>query len=242
MIRRTGFILILALLTSALNAQTENRDTVTNAKSRVIIDASGAWSIAMGKYQTTKTTDEYAGYASGGFMAQVGINWIGKHELGLGVTYVFQHNGFQEKAENICPPGQDYLGSGGWNNHYFLAGPVYIKEFGRISMDISVLGGFVLSTGKIFSLEVPDTLHPYVSTGTGFGFGFQAKAYAGYRISNKVFITAGISYLGGTPSRSKSFYTLVQDPNVGWTYVGSETVIKKKISTINPGVGIMIKL
>ena len=242
MIRRTGFILILALLTSALNAQTENRDTLANTKSRVIIDVSGAWSMALGKYRETTTTDDYAGYASGGFMGQVGINWIGKHDLGLGVSYVFQHNGFQEKAKDICPPGQDCLGSGGWNNHYFLAGPVYIKEFGRLIMDISVLGGFVISTGKIFSIEIPDTLHPYFSSGTGTGFGFQAKASAGYRIGKKIFITAGISYLGGTPSRSKSFYTLVQDPNVGWTYVGSETVIKKKISAINPGVGIMIKL
>lgn len=242
MIRRTGFILILALLTSALNAQTESMDTVSKAKSRVVIDVSGAWSLAMGKYRETNIAGEYAGFASGGFIGQVGINWIGKHDLGLGVSYVFQHNGFQEKAKNICPPGQDCLGSGGWNTHYLLGGPVYIKEFGRIIMDISVLGGFVISTGKIFSIEIPDTLHPYYSSGTGFGFGFQAKASAGYRVSKKIFITAGISYLGGSPSRSKSFYTLVHIPIIGWTYIGSETVIKKKISTINPGVGIMIKL
>lgn len=237
-------------LTGTLVAQ-EQRKAPAPAKSRMTFDFFGAYSMATGKYKATDLEQDNAGFAGGGFMAQIKLNWLGKKDFGLGVSYVFQQNAIQKEARDDTLPGGDPVGLGDkpWNNHYLLAGPVMVKEFNRIVLDVSVLAGFVIASSNVFDMMVPvDSIQYSISSGAGTGFAFQARAGIGYRVSNRIILTASISYLGGNPTRRKEnyVYSVIEDPPGSGIYVpvyqGYEDIIRKKISTFNPGIGITINL
>lgn len=222
-------------------------------KARLSLDFSGAYSIPVGKYKAVDHDQEHSGYAAGGFLAQVRLNWMGRKNIGLGISYAFQMNNLQDTAKHVTPSGTDtsfVLGTDPWMNHYVLAGPVFQKEFGRWVLDVAVLGGFIISQSSNFTMTVPlDSMSYRLSEGAGTGIAVQGKISAGYRISNRVMLTAGFSYLGGTPVRKKENYIFagyVEDPPGSNYYTpvfqGYEEIRKKPVSTINAGIGIIVKL
>jgi hypothetical protein len=251
MLRFTTLITAFLFLAGIVSGQENRTDTTGKGKSRMTFDFSGAYSLALGKYSGTEVEEDYSGFASGGFVAQIKLNWLGKKDFGLGISYAFQQNALQKQFKDTVLSGGDPngLGEKPWNNHYLLAGPVMVKEIKRFVVDAAILGGVVIASSTTFSLMVPtDSVNYTVSSGAGTGFAYQIRVSAGYKVSRKVTLMAGISYLGGSPTRKKDlyYYSYVEDPpgsgNYVGTYLGSETVIKKKISTINPGIGIIINL
>jgi opacity protein-like surface antigen len=248
--RMLTLIVCAVLLTGTLFSQ-EQVKAPAPAKSRMTFDFFGAYSMATGKYTANDLEQDNAGFAGGGFMAQIKLSWLGKKDFGLGVSYAFQQNAILKQVQDSIVPGGDPNGLGDkpWNNHYLLAGPVMVKEFNRIVLDVSVFVGFVIASSHVFDMMVPvDSVQYSISSGAGIGFAFQARAGVGYRVSNRIILTASISYLGGSPTRKKEnfVYSVIEDPPGSGIYVpvyqGYEDIIKKKISTFNPGIGIMIKL
>lgn len=250
--RSTTLILCCLFLSGTLFSQEQEQKLPSNGKSRMTLDFFGGYSIPFGKYKSFDKGQPNSGYASGGFLAQLKLNWLGKRDIGLGVSYAFQQNTLQDTAMRLTPNGMDssfVLGDRPWSNHYILAGPVFVKAFNRWILDLSLLAGFVIATSENFSITIPeDSIHYRISSGAGTGVAFQARASVGYRISNRVILTAGISYLGANPTRKKEnyVYSYVEEPpesgNFYPVFTGYEETRKKKISTLNPGLGIIIKL
>jgi hypothetical protein len=239
-------------LAGSLFAQEARVDSVP-VKPKMTFDVTGAYSMATGKYKATDLEQDDAGYAGGGFMAQIKLNWIGKRDLGLGVSYVFQQNSIRKESQHDTLPGGNPTGLGDkpWNNHYLLAGPVMFKEFSnRVVIDAAILVGIVVASSNVFDMSVPtDSLGNYmISSGAGTGFAWQIRAGVGYRVSKRIVLTAGVNLLGGSPKRTKTnyAYTLVEEPPGSGilvpVYQGYEETIKKKISTFNPGISMIIKL
>jgi hypothetical protein len=246
-------ILISFMLSGPLQAQEQKGDTAAGAKSKMTFDFYAAYSMALGQYKEVDPEADKSGFAGGGFMAQIKINWLGKHDFGLGISYAFQQNYLQKGTADFIIPGGDTSGIGEkpWSNHYLLAGLVMLKEINRWTIDADMLVGMVVASSNVFTIEVPpsDSLSlETLSSGAGVGFAYQFRVTGGYRISNKVMLTAGFALMGGSPSRKKDTYrySIIEDPpgsgNYIGAYQGSETVIKKKISTFNPGIALIIKL
>jgi hypothetical protein len=246
-------ILVSFMLYGPLQAQEQKGDTAAVGKSKMTFDFYAAYSMALGQYKATDLKQDDAGYAGGGFMAQIKLNWIGKRDLGLGISYIFQQNPIQKKVQDSVLPGGNPAGLGDkpWNNHYIMAGPVMFKEFAnRVVIDAAILIGFVVASSHVFDMSVPtDTLgHNMISSGAGTGFAWQLRAGVGYRVSKRIVLTAGLSLLGGSPKRTKTNYNynVVEDPPGSGIFIpvyqGYEETIKKKISTFNPGIGLIIKL
>ena len=243
---------LLTVLTSPLTALNPAEGDSLKPKSRLTLDVVTSFSMPAGKYKAVDRSEEGSGYAGNGFTAQVKLNWMGRRDFGLGISYVFQMNFLQDTALRVTPEGTDtgfVLGDTPWQNHYLLAGPVFQKEFGRLVVDVAVLGGFVISQSTNFTMTVPvDSVSYRLSEGAGTGAAVQVRAGLGYRISKKVTVFGSVGYLGASPTRKKSNYTLtyVEDPPESGIYrpeyVGYEEIRKKPVSTFNAGLGIIVKL
>lgn len=223
---------------------------LTLAQGKYMFSGSLGYSIPLGNYSGLDTNNEGSGYARGGFMVQGSADRVGKYGVGFGLTYIFQSNPLDESVDSVMPDGHSfYLGDGSWNNHYILVGPSYFKTWDRFMIEASLRGGLILAGSSNFWVTLPaeDTLSdPRLSKGMGIGFGLQIKAGVAYRIAEKLFIQVGVNYLYGAPIRKKDYYgyTYVYEPEIGYVpvYYGSEFVIKKKVSSINPHLGILFKL
>jgi hypothetical protein len=246
-------ILLSFMLCGPLQAQEQKGDTAAGGKSKMTFDFYASYSMALGQYKEVDPEADKSGFAGGGFLAQIKINWLGKKDFGLGISYAFQQNYLQKGTADLIIPGGDTSGLGEkpWSNHYLLAGLVMVKEINKWTVDAGMLVGLVIANSNTFTIEVPppDSVSlATLSSGAGVGFGYQFRVTGGYRISNRVMVTAGFALMGGSPSRKKDlyYYSYVEDPpGSGFyrgVYQGSETVIKKKISTFNPGVALIIKL
>ena len=171
-------------------------------------------------------------------------------DFGLGLSYAFQQNSVQDIADSVPLNANGYyVGTKPWNNNYILAGPVFMKSFNKITIQAGINAGFIISVNPGFNIVLPavDSLSaPQLSEGVGTGFGFQLKAGIGYQVSNRVGLKLDLSYLGGSPSRTKTYYYYyyVQDPVLGLVpvYQGSEFTVKKKVNTFNVGLGVTIKI
>lgn len=241
-------VLGLILASGGLMAQ---QDTVNGKKKTLFklnFSGTAAYSVPLGDYAENDKTGTSSGYAAGGFTFSLGLNWIGRKGFGLGASYVFQYNALQKTAKEVTPDGQNYqLGDKPWNNHYLLAGPVYYQSFGKLTVEAGILVGVVIAISPNFYISIPDSLsQSTTSQGAGTGFAYKLMAGVGYQVSKRVSFSANLSYLGGSPSRTKDYYYYyyVNDPLLGLipVYQGAEVTIKKKISTFNPGIGITIKL
>lgn len=243
---------LLTVLTSSLPALNPAEGDSLKPKSRLTLDFVTSFSLPIGNYKANDESNEESGYAGNGFTAQVKLNWMGKRNFGLGISYLYQYNVLQDIAIDVTPPGTDtgfVLGDTPWQNHYLLVGPVFQKEIKRLVVDIAVLGGFVISQSTNFTMTVPvDSLSYRRSEGAGTGATVQVRAGVGYRISKRVTVFGSVSYLGATPTRKTSNYTLtyVEDPPESGIYrpeyVGYEEIRKKPVSTFNAGLGIIVKL
>ena len=247
--------IIFLLLISMVMAQLDTTVTKPKRKGRFFLDLNAGYSMAFGKYTNTDRDDKYSGYASNGFFVQASGNWLGRHGLGIAVSYCFQSNGLQSGADTITPSGHyEPLGKKGWTNHYLLAGPALIKSFGKFTLTVRVLAGVTMAYSSTFKIWLPsdpiDSVTPgpmNLSQGPGIGVAFQALAGVGYNITDNLTLNLSFSFLGANPTRKKSYYnfTYELDPAAGYyrpVYYGGERQVKKKISTFNIGLGIAIKL
>lgn len=223
---------------------------ITFAQEKFAVTGSVGYSVPLGNYALADTNNDGSGYARGGFFIQGSIDRVGKYGLGLGLTYIFQSNPLAEEADSVMPEGHSYyLGTGSWNNHYLLAGPSYFRTWDRIMLEASVRAGVIMAGSSNFWITLPaeDSLsEPRLSKGMGIGFAMEIKAGIAYRIGKKTFIKAGVSYLYGSPVRKKDYYgyTYEWEPDIGYVpvYYYSEFTIKKKVSSLNPHLGIIFKL
>lgn len=231
-------------------------DTLTKKRSgksrNMDLEFSLSYSVVLGDYGKFDTRNSKSGYAANGWLAQLTFDWLGKRDIGLAFQYAYQRNPLLDTASFINPGGTgdtNYrLGPGAWSNHYLMAGPVYLHYFNRISLDIKILAGVLFASSTNFSITDPATQQ--TTTGTGTGFAYQFSAGLGYKVSTHFALKFNASYLGAIPSLNKKYYTYVQeemvDPNTGNVYFinvfrGSETTIKKVVSTLNIGIGIIYK-
>jgi hypothetical protein len=239
---------LMVILTSPIFPQ---QKTLTEPqRSRVFLLADGGYSLPLGKYASDDKKDSEAGFAAGGFYIQAGAYWLGKHDFGLGISYAFQYNSVQGTADSVPLNASGYyLGDKPWSNNYLLAGPVFMKSIGKINILAGINAGFIISSWSGFNIALPkfDSLsEPQLSEGLGTGFAFQVKASIGYQVTSRIGIRLDLSYLGGSPSRTKTYYYYyyVVDPVLGIVpvYQGSEFTVKKKVNTFNAGLGITIKI
>jgi len=233
-------------------AASAQSDTVSIEKKKgrnFKLDVYSGYSIGFGKYISTEKDDKQSGYASNGFFVQVEGSWLGKSGLGLGAGYCYQNSWIQESATDDTLVGQyTELGSKHWNNHYLLAGPVFIRGFGKLLLTFKLQAGAVLAFSPVFRLWMPstDTLNPNTMTlsdGPGAGVAVHAMAGIGYRVTDNLTVNLAFSYLGGNPNRTKSYSQFIRDDDTGlYYYTHGELERKKKISTFNIGLGVIFKL
>lgn len=246
---RTCLILIL-LLASSLQGYnlTLPADSAGKPKNSFYLELTGGYSVAAGKFASTDVMDDKSGFAANGFYIQFGGTWQGKGTVGFGFSYTYQNQPLQEGVEEVRQNGyQIKLGTSPWTNHYVLVGPAFRKDFGRFFMEIKAYGGVVLSYTNNFGMIIPiDTIpeHAQESKGPGFGFAYQFLAGGGYEVAKNLGIHLNLSFLGGMPKRTKSYYYYsyeYDEEQKIWipVYQGGEYVIKKTISTILIGVGIV---
>jgi opacity protein-like surface antigen len=248
-------LLLLLLLSAVLQAypQADTLSRKQKARSRNMdIEFSIGYSFALDNYAMySKVVTTKSGYAANGWLAQLTFDWLGKRDFGLGFQYTYQRNPLLDTAKNVNPYYTDTnyrLGPGAWSNNYFMAGPVYHHYFKKVSVDFKLLVGVLFATSSNFSIEDPTTRQ--TNKGTGTGFAYQFSAGIGYKISSHFALKINASYLGSHPSLTKQFnYTIKvakTDPDGNIYYVDeyqtSETTIKKVVSTINVGLGIIYKL
>lgn len=250
--KQTACIFFLMAISLSMTAQNEGRKTDQNHKKRnILLDFQAGYSVPFGKYAGSDTTADLTGYATGGLFAQASITLLGRKNLGLSATYCYQRNPLQKGVEYIRPEGHSYmLGSRPWSNHYLLAGPAYSNKFGRFFIIAKVQVGVVLAFSSNFSITMPEnqsdsTIPPttYLSEGAGIGVAFQGLVSGGYQLTDKLVLNLNFSFLGANPVRKKDYYTssyYYDEELKQWLLVwqGGEFIMKKKISTLNIGIGI----
>ena len=208
------------------------------------------YSFALGNYRKIDRTTYKSGYAANGWTNRFTFDWLGLRGFGLGIQWALQHNPYQDTAKNIIPYGTRYaLGGGGWWNNYLMAGPVFIKAFGKWEINIKALVGVIICQSTNFNVMNPGDTSNISLSGTGWAYSFSAGV--GYRINKHLGIHLDVSYLGGLPKVSKSYGSEYigmdeyKDPNTGVIYyipVYSTPVqyeISRTVSTFNAGVGLV---
>ncbi len=226
-------------------------DTLRKKKNHFYFDLTTGYSLPTGKFSSADTTDDKSGFAAGGFYIQFTGTWRGDGSVGLGFSYTFQQNNLQKGYETIRQNVyQIPLGTRAWTNHYVLAGPSFHKDIKRFFIEVKVLGGVVLAYNNSFGMLIPvDTIpkNAVESTGPGTGFAYQILCGAGYTVTRNLGIHLNLSFLGGAPRRTKTYnyYRYEYDPEYQQyipVYMGGEYQVKKTISTILMGIGIVYSL
>lgn len=252
-LNRLFLSLLFLIMTTMVIAQEKPADTLKKSSGNFILDVVGGYSMPLGKFASNNRNEDAAGYAAGGFNLQFSGSWLGKRGFGLGISYIYQNNALQSKfADDTLVDMYEPLGTDHWNNHYLMGGPVFIHDFGRVLLTIKIQIGANLSYSPLFKIWMPstDTLNPTsmtLSKGPGFGVAFQSLAGIGYQITERLALNASVSFLGSNPSRIKSysFERVETDPVTGQketVYVQGERSRKKKVSTLNFGLGLCFKL
>lgn len=227
----------------------------TSKKKKSALELVPGYVVTLGDYAQTDPNSEKTGYAANGLQIQFTYDWMGTHDLGLAIQYTFQKNSLKTEAESVYPEGVHdstyFLGPGAWTNNYLMIGPVYMKYFGRILLDVRVMAGGLVSSGRTFSTTNPSTRDNNSNTATGFAF--QCAAGVGYRISDHFTLKVQLAYLAAWPVKKRQYgseltgYEEHFDPNTG-TYIQTpvysapaEYIIKRTISVFSPGIGLLFK-
>ena len=193
-------------------------------------------------YPSTNTDDKKAGFAVTGFLLQGSFDWMGKKDLGIAFQVTYQNNPINDKVTYDTLEGNVFpIGTGNWQNIYIMAGPVYVKKIKKFIIDAKVTGGFIISTGPVFSMTNPETKQRENKTATGFGLGLGAGA--AYKITSHLAFRLGLGYLAGFPSVSKQYAAYPY-----WDYSKNQIVytapveikISKAVSSFDAGLGIII--
>jgi len=219
------------------------------------LEFNAGYSMVLGNYGNTDTLNSKSGFAQGGWLIQLTFDWMGKSNFGLAFQYTFQSNSLNKSISNFHPSGMSFpLGTGSWSNHYLMAGPVFLKSFKKISLDVKVLGGLILASSSTFNVTNPtDSANPQNVHGIGTGFAYQVSAGLGYTISDHFTLKFNLGLLGGWPGKEKQYgsrligYEEYTDPVTGIKYekpVYSAPVdysIKKIVTTLNPSLGLIFR-
>jgi hypothetical protein len=243
----TMAIMVLAI---RIQAQETKKEKKPREKDLISLDFNLDYSFVLGKYGQYDKSVKESGYAANGWVAMLGFNWLGKRGWGLAVQTALQHNPYQDTAVNAVPWGVKYpLGNNGWYNIYLMAGPAYIHAFGPWELNVKAFAGLLLSQSSNFNVTSPVDTSNVRLTGSGWAYG--GSVTFGYKISKNFGINLNVNYLGGIPKASKKYgsqvvgYEEVVDPDTGLiTYVPITTgetkyEIKKAVSTVNVGIGVI---
>jgi hypothetical protein len=238
------FILFIAFYPICILAVPSLPDTSVTEKKRMFLEVSPGISMPLGFYSRDQVSNNQSGYASNGFLLHLDFDWMGKKDFGFAIRYIYQNNPLKSHAKSDTLEGMNVpIGSGGWSNHYLMIGPVYLKSWGKLTVDIKGMAGFVLATSPIF--KTMDPVHHNLSGNTGLGFSFSLTGSCGYAISDDVSFYAEVGYLQGNPQIHRQygaeFLFFDLDGNAVYSApIKLET--KRTISTLNIGVGLIIKL
>jgi len=229
-------------------------DTLSQKKSKKVrnmnLEFTLGYSIIFGDYGKFDKNNSKSGYATNGWLAQLTFDWLGKRDFGLAFQYTYQRNPLLDTANKVNPVNTDTnyrLGPGAWSNNYFMAGVVYHHYFKKVSLDFKILLGVLLASSSNFSMLDPTTKQTVNNTAAGFAYQFSGGI--GYRISSLFTFKVNASYLGASPSITKQFHYTIKvekiDPDGNIYYVDefqtSESTIKKLVSTLNIGIGVIYK-
>jgi len=243
-------VFVLVLPIHSHSQEKQKKEKKPREKDLWSIEFNMNYSMPLGAYAATDKETEKSGYAKNGWVGALTLNWLGKTGFGLGFQYDLQHNGYKDIAATIIPWGTKYaLGTSGWFNNYLMAGPVFIKDFSKVELNVKALLGLIVATSTNFNIESPIDASNVSITATGFGYAVNVGV--GYRISKHWGVNLQMGYLGGTPKATKTYgseflgYRYVTNPITGDSiyspYYSAKTTkeIKRTVSTINAGAGVI---
>jgi hypothetical protein len=237
------FLIILLLLPCSLLGQEVLQPSAKKEPLRLFLDANAGWSLPLGSYAATDPEQDYTGYATSGYFVQLGADWMGKKDFGILFQYVYQNNPLNSAADSVTPAGTIYpLGGSGWSNNYLMVGPLFFKEIKKLSVDARVVVGIMFASSPVFSNMDPVTKENTKNTATGFAYGIGIGL--GYMISPRFTVKISVSLLNATPTVTRQYPSSV----IGYDSIGVpiysapvEVQIKKKVSTLHTGIGIIYK-
>jgi hypothetical protein len=239
-------LVFLLLFPAAVFAQ-----QAESGKTPVYLNISLGAAIPVGKNYpgiASSTNESKAGYAKTGMFLSGAVGFMGKNDFGFGLEYLYQKNNYQDTAKNIHvhDTSSYMLGSDGWTNHWILGGLFFVHKKKNFIIDGQLLGGAVIAFSNVFSLRNPYTLTMEGRAGVGLGWGINAGIGINLNKTGKAMIKFTAGYLNGYPSRSKDYPAQI----IGYDSVTTRPIyndpasyeIKKIISTVNIGAGLIFKL
>jgi hypothetical protein len=235
-------IFILWMPFFVLSQETDVKQSSQTSKNTYLDLLVGAAFPLGNSYPSTDEKNKKAGYATTGFLVQASFDWMGKRNLGIAFQLTYQNNPINDKVRDDTLEGNVFpVGSSNWQNIYIMAGPVFLKRIHRFIIDAKATGGFIISTGPVFSMTNPETRQKENKTATGFGLGVSTGA--AFEVSKHFALRLNLGYLAGFPSVSQQYNAYQYwDPvlqQIIYT-APSEKKISKTVSTFNGGAGAII--
>lgn len=209
------------------------------------LDGSLGVSLPLGSFAGDDVKNSNSGFASTGFAGQVNFDWIGNNHFGLGLQYTYQNNPLKSSVSNDTLSGMSQaLGTGSWSSHYLMAGVSYLTFIHRFYIEGRGLIGFIFSSSPVFRTTDPATQSSSGNWGIGFAYGIQLGA--GYAVSPRVTVKAGIEYLAGTPKiRHQYNAQVVEIDSITGQFIYSAPVTietKRTLSAFLIKAGVVVKL
>jgi opacity protein-like surface antigen len=235
----------LILLPVLISAQQTQVVPASHPVNGIFLDASLGASLPAGAYAGSDPGNTLSGFSKSGVVVQLSCDWMGKKDFGLALQYTFQQNPFKNNSNDSILAGMSVPAkSGNWTNHYLMAGPVFMKYFGKVLIEAKALAGVIIATSPLFRTEDPAFKSVSNNTGTGLAFGLGAGA--GYEVSPNVAVKINVAYQIGTPKINRQYGGQIIGYNSKdsvWVYsapVKFET--KKIVSSFNLELSIIFKI
>lgn len=253
---KTTVLAILAvILPAVLTAQQPAASEVTASGRGMVLEFRGGYSLPLGAFASDDREKDNSGYAGGGWMAGASFSWLGKHGIGLGLSYSYLNNRMNHGVSLVYPNGvPDSIDPGSWSNHFVLAGPVFIKQIDRLHLEARLMGGFVVSAGSLYDTRnVGDTVMMKIDQNIATGFGLEIGAGVGYYLTDMLAIKFNLALMAGWTTMSREYprvllrYDETIDPNTGLPIVvpiysgGGSFEVKKTITALEPTLGLVLR-
>lgn len=252
---KLALVVFFLFLSFIILAQSNNQEQSSGIERNSALEVTTGYSMALGDYGSSVEGSDRAGYAENGWLAQLTFDWMGRHHFGLAIQYTCQQNSFKDEAKTVYPEGVHdssyFLGPGRWTNNYLMIGPVFLRTIKKLEIDAKILIGVLLASGRTFTTTNPSSKENNSNTATGVAY--QLSVGIGYAFSKHFALKVNLSYLGGSPSKKKQYgaqligYEDYKDPVSGIVIqkpvysAPVEYTIKKVVSTLNPGIGLVYK-
>ncbi len=154
--RRIFLLICFSFLPFLIFSQVAKKKTDTASTSRIYLDASGGIAFPLGAFAKYDIENSASGFATQGFLAEINLDWVNPNNFGLGFQYTFQRNPLKSSVKNDTMTGyEEALGSGSWNNHYVMAGLVYMRFIHKVYIEGRALAGVVISFSPVFNTIDP---------------------------------------------------------------------------------------